>query len=122
MRPRTLLHYGEHVRCSARYRSQVTYRQTSERANCGEPLISTEQSRTIGVLVTVRDSGLGAPEHLERIFEAFYTTKSSGVGMGLSICQSIIDAHGPTMGRSERASRRPISVQLAQRGKGTHGR
>jgi len=43
----------------------------------------------------VRDSGPGIdPTHLERVFEAFYTTKSSGVGMGLSICRSIIDAHG----------------------------
>jgi signal transduction histidine kinase len=59
-----------------------------------ELLISTEQERT-GVLVAVRDSGQGIdPAHLERIFEAFYTTKSSGVGMGLSICRSIIDAHG----------------------------
>src|SRR5271154_2180774 len=57
-------------------------------------LISTEQHRT-GVLVSVRDSGPGIdPAFLERVFEAFYTTKSRGVGMGLSICRSIIDAHG----------------------------
>jgi PAS domain S-box-containing protein len=56
--------------------------------------ISTEQSRT-GVLVTVRDSGPGIdPERIERVFDAFYTTKADGVGMGLSICRSIIDAHG----------------------------
>jgi PAS domain S-box-containing protein len=60
-----------------------------------ELLISTEQTQTGGVLVSVRDSGPGIdPDHLDRVFEAFYTTKSSGVGMGLSICRSIIDAHG----------------------------
>jgi PAS domain S-box-containing protein len=59
-----------------------------------ELVISTEQDHT-GVLVAVRDSGPGIdPAHLERVFEAFYTTKSSGTGMGLSICRSIIDAHG----------------------------
>jgi signal transduction histidine kinase len=48
-----------------------------------------------GVLIAVGDSGPGIdPEHLDRVFEAFYTTKSSGVGMGLSICRSIIHAHG----------------------------
>jgi PAS domain S-box-containing protein len=57
-------------------------------------LISSEQ-RTNGVVVGVLDSGPGIyPEHIERVFEAFYTTKSSGVGMGLSICRSIIEAHG----------------------------
>jgi PAS domain S-box-containing protein len=57
-------------------------------------LISTKQDHT-GVLVAVRDSGPGIdPSHLERVFDAFYTTKSSGTGMGLSICRSIIDAHG----------------------------
>jgi hypothetical protein len=57
--------------------------------------ISTEQTQANGVLVAVRDSGQGLDaKHLERIFEAFYTTKSGGVGMGLSICRSIIDAHG----------------------------
>jgi PAS domain S-box-containing protein len=63
----------------------------------GEPrelLINTEQHHK-GVLVVVRDSGPGIdPAHLDRVFEAFYTTKSGGVGMGLSICRSIIDAHG----------------------------
>ena len=60
--------------------------------------ISTEQTQANGVLVAVRDSGPGIdPENIERVFEAFYTTKSSGVGMGLSICRSIIDAHGGRM-------------------------
>jgi len=59
-----------------------------------ELLIITEQHRPNGVLVAVRDSGPGIdPENLERVFEAFYTTKSNGVGMGLSICQSIIQTH-----------------------------
>jgi C4-dicarboxylate-specific signal transduction histidine kinase len=53
-----------------------------------------EQTQTDGVLVSVRDSGPGNPDHVDRVFEAFYTTKSSGVRMGLSICRSIIDAHG----------------------------
>ena len=66
----------------------------SVEAGARELLISTEQDHT-GVLVAVRDSGPGIdPAHLERVFEAFYTTKSSGLGMGLSICRSIIDAHG----------------------------
>ena len=59
-----------------------------------ELLISTEQRETTG-LVSVRDSGSGIdPDRLERVFEAFYTTKSNGVGIGLSICRSIIEAHG----------------------------
>jgi len=58
-------------------------------------LISTEQNEPNGVLVAVRDSGPGIdPERIDCIFEAFYTTKTGGVGMGLSICRSIIDAHG----------------------------
>ncbi|WP_050422103.1 sensor histidine kinase [Bradyrhizobium tropiciagri] len=57
-------------------------------------MISTEQDQA-GVLVAVRDSGPGIdPALLDRIFDAFYTTKSGGTGMGLSICRSIIHAHG----------------------------
>jgi C4-dicarboxylate-specific signal transduction histidine kinase len=56
--------------------------------------IITEQDQT-GVRVAVRDSGPGIdPDHRERIFQAFYTTKSTGTGMGLSICRSIINGHG----------------------------
>jgi Histidine kinase-, DNA gyrase B-, and HSP90-like ATPase len=56
--------------------------------------ISTEPQAN-GVLVAVRDTGPGIDgEHLERVFQPFYTTKSGGVGMGLSICRSIIEAHG----------------------------
>jgi PAS domain S-box-containing protein len=48
-----------------------------------------------GVLVTVQDSGPGLdPKNLERAFEPFYSTKSTGLGLGLSICRSIIEAHG----------------------------
>jgi signal transduction histidine kinase len=47
------------------------------------------------VRVAVRDSGVGLdPEAGERPFEAFYTTKSSGMGMGLSIARSIVESHG----------------------------
>jgi PAS domain S-box-containing protein len=60
-----------------------------------ELTLSVEQSGTSDVLVAVRDSGPGIdPERRERVFDAFYTTKPSGLGMGLSICQSIIVAHG----------------------------
>jgi PAS domain S-box-containing protein len=56
--------------------------------------ISTEEDASNGVLVTVRDSGPGLdPASLDRLFDAFYTTKPGGMGMGLSICRSIIEAH-----------------------------
>jgi signal transduction histidine kinase len=60
-----------------------------------EVLISTEKTEPDAVQVAVRDSGPGlAPAALERLFDAFYTTKPSGLGLGLSICRSIIESHG----------------------------
>lgn len=57
--------------------------------------ISTEQEASGSVLVSVQDSGPGlGAEGLYRVFDAFYTTKPGGMGLGLSICRSIIEAHG----------------------------
>ena len=48
-----------------------------------------------GVVITVQDTGSGfRPQDAERLFEAFYTTKSQGMGMGLGISRSICEAHG----------------------------
>jgi PAS domain S-box-containing protein len=58
-------------------------------------LICTQKAEPNGVLVEVRDSGPGfAPATIEQLFEAFHTTKPGGLGLGLSICRSIIEAHG----------------------------
>jgi PAS domain S-box-containing protein len=60
-----------------------------------ELLISTGEIESSGVMVAVRDSGPGLESAmLTRIFDSFYTTKQTGLGLGLSICRSIIEAHG----------------------------
>ncbi|MGA7808158.1 ATP-binding protein [Bradyrhizobium sp.] len=60
-----------------------------------ELLINTSETESGAVLVKFSDSGMGLPQaDPERIFKAFYTTKSSGLGIGLSICRSIVEAHG----------------------------
>ena len=60
-----------------------------------ELLISAGRAEPDGVLVVVQDSGPGlTAASFERLFEAFYSTKPDGLGMGLSICRSIIEAHG----------------------------
>src|SRR6266496_1725941 len=60
-----------------------------------ELLISSAADDSKGVVVVVRDSGPGLDsKSLERLFEPFYTTKPQGMGMGLAICRSIVQAHG----------------------------
>jgi len=60
-----------------------------------ELLVSSRQYESVKALITVRDSGVGLGEQdLERIFDAFHTTKSQGLGMGLAISRSIVEDHG----------------------------
>jgi C4-dicarboxylate-specific signal transduction histidine kinase len=67
--------------------------------------ITSEPVEPGGVLVAVEDTGPGLdPATADRIFDPFFTTKPDGMGMGLSICRSIIDAHG---GRFWAAPRKP---------------
>jgi PAS domain S-box-containing protein len=68
---------------------------SSDADRARELSIVTEPGEAGGILVAVSDSGPGIRrDNLEQIFQPFYTTKSSGIGMGLSICRSIIVAHG----------------------------
>jgi PAS domain S-box-containing protein len=60
-----------------------------------ELLVASSRDETNGVLVTVQDSGTGLDEtSLDRLFEPFYSTKAEGMGMGLTISRTIIEAHG----------------------------
>jgi PAS domain S-box-containing protein len=67
----------------------------SEIASGSRELVISSKTQTDGVLVSVSDCGPGLPQaNPERVFEAFFTTKASGLGMGLAICRSIVTAHG----------------------------
>jgi signal transduction histidine kinase len=67
--------------------------------------VSSELTTTGGMLMTVEDTGAGLdPAIADRIFDGFFTTKPNGMGMGLSICRSIIEAHGGQIWASPCAS------------------
>jgi signal transduction histidine kinase len=66
-----------------------------------ELMVRSGQDETGQVLLSVSDRGVGiSADNANRIFSAFFTTKSSGLGMGLSICRSIVEAHGGRMSAS----------------------
>jgi C4-dicarboxylate-specific signal transduction histidine kinase len=68
------------------------------REGARELLICTATAEPNGALVTVRDSGPGLDlKSVDRLFEALYTTKVQGIGIGLTVCRSIIEAHGGRM-------------------------
>src|SRR5882724_504545 len=72
-------------------------------------LLISSRNEPDGVSVEVRDSGPGfAPAELDRVFEAFYITKPSGLGLGLSICLSIIEAHNGRLWASPNVPRGAI--------------
>jgi signal transduction histidine kinase len=63
-----------------------------------ELVISTARKGNDKIMVTVEDNGRGfADPDVAKIFQAFYSTKSDGMGMGLAICRTIVEAHGGTL-------------------------
>jgi PAS domain S-box-containing protein len=67
-------------------------------------LIRSEQNRSDQIIVAVEDAGIGInPKDLNRLFDAFFTTKADGLGMGLRICRTIIENHGGNLWASPNA-------------------
>ncbi|XIA66241.1 PAS domain S-box protein [Bradyrhizobium sp. TZ2] len=71
-----------------------------------ELVIRTQENEARQILVAVSDCGVGlAAENADRMFDAFFTTKSGGMGMGLSICRSIVESHGGRLSASSNGER-----------------
>jgi signal transduction histidine kinase/CheY-like chemotaxis protein len=75
----------------------------------GELTIASTRTENGQLLITVKDSGIGLPvDQAERIFDAFFTTKLQGTGMGLSISRRIIESHGGQLWASPNSGRGAI--------------
>jgi signal transduction histidine kinase len=71
--------------------------------------VKSQRSETEGVLVCVSDTGVGLPpQQADQIFNAFFTTKPHGTGMGLRICRSIVESHGGSLWAANNAARGAI--------------
>jgi signal transduction histidine kinase len=72
----------------------------------GELAIKSEPTEHEQLLISIKDTGVGLPtEQLDQIFSAFFTTKSQGTGMGLSISRTIIESHGGRLWASANAGK-----------------
>ena len=86
-----------------------------------ELLISTAADSSNGVSIAMRDSGPGlSPAEVKRVFDPFYTTKENGLGMGLSICRSIVEAHGGRLWASANVPRGAVFQLVLPSGEVEH--
>jgi PAS domain S-box-containing protein len=85
----------------------VNAMQAMASADCKERriCIQTAMQGAATLCCSVEDTGPGLPpEHVDRLFDSFFTTKDNGMGMGLAICRSIIEAHGGTLTSENRSA------------------
>jgi signal transduction histidine kinase len=101
--------WGDHIQLQQVMLNLLTNAIDAMKGSDGGPrelLVGSGLDPAQGVLVSVRDSGPGLdPEGLDRLFEAFDTTKPDGIGMGLAISRSIVEAHGGRLWATPNAPR-----------------
>jgi signal transduction histidine kinase len=79
-----------------------------------ELLIRSYEDEAYQIVVAVKDSGVGIPpETADRLFDAFFSTKPSGLGIGLSICRSIIGDHGGRLWATNNTGEPGATLQFA---------